>query len=148
MEREILETIEIGHRTNPTMLSLRSNHTVHVHVCIPDVDIRVHWLHWGQPHHRRERPPYPCASSPPYALLLCFGTNLNSSSALPKNISEIFTQSPAYGLENSVSSSLLPLNAGGRSLSLGGIRSRRPIGMYRCWKESASHRNRRVVDTP
>lgn len=58
---------------------------------------------------------YPCASSAPYALLLCFGTNLNSSPTFPKNISLILTQSPLNGLLNNVSSSLRPLKAGGRS---------------------------------
>jgi hypothetical protein len=52
---------------------------------------------------------YPCASSPSYALLLCFGTNLKLSSTPPKNISEILTQSPLNGEARSVSSSLLPL---------------------------------------
>lgn len=51
---------------------------------------------------------YPCASSPPYALLLCFGRKLNPSSLLPRNISLILTQSPANGLASNVSSSFRP----------------------------------------
>lgn len=45
-------------------------------------------------------------------------------------------------------SSSRPRNAGARSFNLGGRTSRRPTGTYRCIKERASQRYRRVVLTP
>ncbi|TYJ51192.1 hypothetical protein B9479_008252 [Cryptococcus floricola] len=69
--------------------------------------------------------PTPAPLPPPYALLLCFGTKSNPSATLPKNISEILTQSPTNGLASNVSSSVLPLYAGGLSFIFAGIRSRK-----------------------
>lgn len=45
-------------------------------------------------------------------------------------------------------SSFRPLYSGGRSFICGGIRSSKPIGMYRCWNDNASHKNLLAVLTP
>jgi len=59
-----------------------------------------------------------------------------------------YLEMPSRLNKSDLPSSLRPLNAGARSLILPGSCSRMPMGIYRYWKESASHRYRRVAFTP